>query len=311
MPVIDRLAAEMLHIENLPRIEKIENKYLSLLILNTYLGLNYQMAVTPAVIQVGGINLRPSKPLPRDLEKFVDDSGDAGCIIVSFGTYIKNSALPDDVRRLFLSTFARLPQRILWKWEDDKKIKHNESIPSNVKLMSWLPQADLLGHPKMRLFITHGGLISIQEAVYHNVPLIILPVLVDQPINAKKAQDDGYAIRLDWDNLTEEILFDAIQKILTNSSYAENMERVSELMRDQMETPLDRVIYWIEYIIRHDGAPHLRTSSRKLSQHHRVLFDVMFFLVVVCILMFYVFTRVFCYFSCKVRIQKYDLKKTN
>ncbi|KAI9554593.1 UDP-glycosyltransferase 208B2 [Daphnia sinensis] len=311
MPVIDRLAAEKLHIKNLPKIEKIEKHYLNLLILNTNMGLNYQLATTPVVIQAGGINLGPPKSLPDDLEKFVNGSGDAGCIIVSFGTYIKNSALPDDVRRLFLSTFARLPQCVLWKWEDDKNIKHIEPIPSNVKLMSWLPQADLLGHPKMRLFITHGGVNSIQEAVYHNVPLIILPVLVDQPINAKKAQDDGYAIRLHWDNLTDDILFNAIQQILTNSSYAKKMERVSELMRDQMETPLERVIYWIEYIIRHEGAPHLRTAARKLSLHQRFLFDVMLFLVIVGILMFYVFTRVFLYLNGKGRIEKCDLKKTN
>ncbi|XP_057376044.1 UDP-glucosyltransferase 2-like [Daphnia carinata] len=311
MPVVDRLAAEMLHIENLPTIEAIERNYLNLLILNTNMGLNYQLATTPVVIQAGGINLRPPKQLPDDLETFVNSSGEAGCITVSFGTFIKNSALPDDARRLFMSTFARLSQCILWKWEDEKMMEHIESIPPNVKLMSWLPQADLLGHPKMRLFITHGGVNSIQEAVYHNVPLIVLPVLVDQPINAIKAVDDGYAIRLDWDNLTEEILFNAIEQILINASYAEKMEKVSELMRDQMETPLDRVIYWIEYVIRHRGAPHLRTSSRKLSLYQRFLLDVMLFFVLIGALAFYVLGRVFRHFNSKVQVQNFDLKKNN
>jgi glucuronosyltransferase len=44
-----------------------------------------------------------------------------------------------------------------------------------------------------------------------------MPVFADQPINAQKAHDDGYAIRIDLDNLTEEILYDAIQRLLTNS----------------------------------------------------------------------------------------------
>jgi glucuronosyltransferase len=55
------------------------------------------------------------------------------------------------------------------------------------------------------------------------------------------------------------------------------MNQVSELMRDQMESPLERAIYWLEYVIRHRGAPHLRASSRKLSLFQRCLFDVMLF----------------------------------
>ena len=82
-----------------------------------------------------------------------------------------------------------------------------------------MPQQDLLGHPKIRLFITHGGLNSKQEAVYHGVPFIVMPVFADQPINAQKAHDDGNAIRLYWDNLTEEILYDAIQRILTDPRF--------------------------------------------------------------------------------------------
>jgi hypothetical protein len=49
----------------------------------------------------------PSKPLPEDLESFVNGSGDDGFIIVSFGSILKNADVPDGIRRLFLSTFAR------------------------------------------------------------------------------------------------------------------------------------------------------------------------------------------------------------
>ena len=130
------------------------------------------------------------------MESFVDGSGDAGCIILSFGSILRSADLPSDVRRRFLSTFARLKQRVIMKWEDNSKLSKDDLIPSNVKFMTWLPQQDLLGHPKVRLFITHGGLNSIQEAVYHKVPLIILPFIVDQPINARKAQSEGFAIHL-------------------------------------------------------------------------------------------------------------------
>ena len=123
--------------------------------------------------------------------------------------------MPDNFRRMFLSTFDRLPQRVLWKWED-KLGSNDSSIPPNVKLVPWLPQQDLLGHPKIRLFITHGGLFSNQEAVFHGVPFIVVPIFADQPVNAQKAHDDGYAIRLELDDMTEDILYDAIHRILTD-----------------------------------------------------------------------------------------------
>lgn len=150
----------------------------------------------------------------QELESFVNGSADDGVILVSFGSVLRGATIPDHVRQIFLAVFSRLPQRILWKWENQ-----SQPMPANIKLSSWLPQQDLLGHPKVRLFITHGGLLSIQEAVYHSVPLIVLPVFADQPINAKKAHQDGYAIRLDWDHLNEDILYDAIQQILHNPRF--------------------------------------------------------------------------------------------
>lgn len=58
------------------------------------------------------------------------------------------------------------------------------------------------------------------------------------------------------------------------------MEHVSQLMRDQMEHPLDRAVYWIEYVIRHQGAPHLRPPAVRRSIHERGLLDVTLILIV-------------------------------
>ena len=71
------------------------------------------------------------------------------------------------------------------------------------------------------------------------------------------------------------------------------MRRVSELMRDQKERPLDRAIYWIEYVIRHQGAPHLRSSSRHLHLYERNLIDISFIIAFAFIIVsFYVILRV-------------------
>lgn len=156
----------------------------------------------------------------------MNGSGEAGFIIVSFGSILRGSNMPEETRKIFINTFKRLEQRVIWKWEGDSYHQHqqgNESrtnvsdVPDNVFLLPWLPQQDLLGHPKAKLFITHGGIFSNQEAVYHGVPLIAIPIFADQPINARKIQDDGYGIHLDWEQLTENSLYETIQRVLADS----------------------------------------------------------------------------------------------
>ena len=196
--------------------QEIEENYLSLIISRSSPGVNYGISKTGGIVDAGCLQCIPSQKLADDFEAFVNESGDAGFIIVSFGSILKGSNMPSDIQKIFLATFGRLRQKVIWKWEDDVTKNENIKIPSNIKLMSWLPQQDLLGHKQIRLFVTHAGLASIEEAVYHGVPLIALPVFGDQPWNAQKINKDGNGICLKWDNLSEQILYDAIQEILNN-----------------------------------------------------------------------------------------------
>lgn len=49
--------------------------------------------------------------------------------------------MPKEVFDAFMTTFAKLPQRIVCKWEGEAPA----NVPSNVLMSSWLPQQDLLG----------------------------------------------------------------------------------------------------------------------------------------------------------------------
>lgn len=54
----------------------------------------------------------------------------------------------------------------------------------------------------------------------------------------------------------------------------------SQVFRDQPMKPLDRAIYWIEYVIRNDGAQYLKAESIGLNTAQYFLFDVTLFLLV-------------------------------
>ena len=62
-----------------------------------------------------------------------------------------------------------------------------DDVPSNVMLSKWLPQNDLLGHKKTRLFIAHGGNNGQMEGLYHGLPMIVMPFGGDQMYSAWRA----------------------------------------------------------------------------------------------------------------------------
>ena len=53
------------------------------------------------------------------------------------------SSMPESVKEIFIRVFARIPQRVFWKWETGTS--DSTEISTNVKMVDWLPQQDLLG----------------------------------------------------------------------------------------------------------------------------------------------------------------------
>ena len=89
------------------------------------------------------------------------------------------------------------------------------SVSDNVKLLSWLPQNDILGHPKTRLFIGHAGLNGMLESTYHGVPMICSPFFGDQFDNARIAKQAGFGEVVDLDTTSSDEFVSLIRKVLT------------------------------------------------------------------------------------------------
>ncbi|KAF5299930.1 hypothetical protein FQR65_LT19424 [Abscondita terminalis] len=130
-------------------------------------------------------------------------------------------------------------------------------------------------HPNIRLFITHGGLLSVTEAIHFGVPIIGIPIFADQKLNVKLAEDSGFAISLEYALLNKNVIKDAIERILTNSKFSIAAKTKSKIYHDQLTKPLDRGIYWIEYCIRHQGAHHLRSYGLNLYWYQYLMLDIL------------------------------------
>ncbi len=237
----------------------------------------------PNIVYISGFQCKPSKPLPTELEDFVQSSGEHGIIVMTLGTLV--AKLPEDIAEEIAAAFAQLPQKVIWRHTG----KRPSTLSNNTLLLDWLPQNDLLGHPKTRLFVAHGGTNGLQEAIYHGVPLVGLPLMFDQQDNFFRMKARGVAKVLDIATVNKDNFLEALKEVLYEPSYRDKMTTLSYLHRDQPMKPLDRAIFWIEFVMRHKGAKHLRTESYKMSKIEYHSIDVVAFLLAVALLILIIF----------------------
>ena len=244
-------------------------KNMSVLFTNSHISSSPARPLLPNMIGINGIHIESAKPLPRDIKAFLDSATD-GVILFSMGSIVRSIDWSESQRVAFVRTFAKLKQKVIWKYE-------NETLPGkpeNVMIGSWIPQRDIIAHPNVRLFITHGGSLGTTEALSEGVPLLALPLYADQKMNMERAVSNGYALTLNYKNITEENFYEAVNEMLTNPIYDENAKRLSKLFNDRPMDPKQTVVYWTEHVIRQKGADYLKSAGNELNFIEFHLIDV-------------------------------------
>uniref|UniRef100_A0A671FAZ6 UDP-glucuronosyltransferase n=1 Tax=Rhinolophus ferrumequinum TaxID=59479 RepID=A0A671FAZ6_RHIFE len=242
-------------------------------LMRTYWDFEFPRPYLPNFEFVGGLHCKPAKPLPKEMEEFVQSSGEYGIVVFSLGSMVKN--LTEEKANLIASALAQIPQKVLWRYTGKKPA----TLGANTRLYDWIPQNDLLGHPKTKAFLTHGGINGIYEAIYHGVPMVGIPIFSDQHDNIIHMKAKGVAVELNMNTMTSADLLSALRTVINDPSYKRNAMRLSRIHHDQPVKPLDRAIFWIEFVMRHKGAKHLRPAIHDLTwfQYHSL--DVIGFLL--------------------------------
>ncbi|XP_059401183.1 UDP-glucuronosyltransferase 2A1-like isoform X3 [Carassius carassius] len=254
-------------------------------LIRTYWDFEYPRPLLPNFKFVGGLHCKPAKPLSKELEEFVQSSGDHGIVVFSLGSMIGNLTL--ERANTIASALGQIPQKVVWRYNG----KTPETLAPNTKLYDWIPQNDLLGHPKTKAFITHGGTNGLYEAIYHGVPMVGLPLFADQPDNLMHMKTKGAAVFLDVNSMQSKDLVDALKIVINSPSYKESIMRLSRIHHDQPMKPLDRAVYWIEFVMRHKGAKHLRVQAHDLSWFQYHCLDVVAFLLSIVALITFLFIK--------------------
>ncbi|XP_063286093.1 UDP-glucuronosyltransferase 1A1-like isoform X1 [Pelobates fuscus] len=250
--------------------------------------LDFPRPVMPKMVFIGGINCGETKTLNKEFEQLVNSSGEHGFVVFSLGSMV--SEIPIDKAIDIAKALGSIPQKVFWRYTG--KVPPN--LAENTHLVKWLPQNDLLAHPKARAFITHAGSHGIYEAICNAVPVVMLPLFGDQMDNAVRIEARGAGVTLNVLDMTSEDLSNALKNVIENPSYKKNIERLSALHLDRPIHPLDLAVYWVEFVMRHKGAPHLRPAAHDLNffQYHSL--DVIGFLLLVIITTLFISLKCSC-----------------
>ncbi|XP_067634686.1 UDP-glycosyltransferase UGT5-like [Eurosta solidaginis] len=270
-----------------PPLEEVR-KNVSLVFTNHHFSQGPIRPNVPNLIEIGGIQIK-EKPdsLPADIAKILDESKE-GVIYFSLGTNIQGSHLTKEKTKIIFNVISKLPYKVLWKWGEQDR----PGQAKNIIYKEWLPQDDILAHPNIKLFITHGGMGSVVEAQYHGVPMVGIPLFGDQPSNMANVERSGYGLSVDYLTLTEESLNTAIQEVLNNPKYTKTVRDFSRLYRDRPMTPRQTVVYWTEYVIRHNGAKHMQSPAVHMNRWQLMSLDVIGFLLAILFAVVAVFVKI-------------------
>lgn len=138
---------------------------------------DFVQPLMPSVIPVGGLQITEPNALTLDLEVIYARST-KGVVYFALGSNVKSELLGMDRLTEIIEAFRALPDYLfLWKLDDTGL---EIDLPNNVFIRKWLPQNDILADSRTVLFISHAGGLSTQESTWYGVPMLAVPVMLDQ-----------------------------------------------------------------------------------------------------------------------------------
>ena len=154
-------------------------------------------------------------------------------IYISLGTLFYDNL---DFFKKSIETFGTLKEfQVIISIGKKNNVKDLGDLPDNIFVFNYVPQTQIL--KQTDIFITHGGINSINEGLFlNNLPLIVIPREADQFYNANQIEKLNAGIVLDKNNITPDILKNAVYKYLENEKeYKDGVNKIVESFKEARE----------------------------------------------------------------------------
>ncbi|MBN9756673.1 putative glycosyltransferase [Pseudonocardia sp. Ae406_Ps2] len=185
----------------------------------------------PAVFRTVGAMI---PPLPQEPPGELTDWLDAqtSVLYAGFGT-ITRLTRPEVATMVELARRLEGRHQVLWKLPAEQQHLLPDTLPDSLRVVSWVPsQLDVLAHPSVRAFLSHGGGNAYHESLWFGKPMVVRPLWVDCHDQAVRAEDLGVGLSLRRPRRFRiDDLQNAVTRVLEEPAFAENARRFAALQR--------------------------------------------------------------------------------
>ena len=146
-----------------------------------------------------------------------------GVIYISIGTILKGA---EKFFQTCVDAFQNEDVTVIMSVGKDFDIAKLGNLPENFIVRNHIPQVAVL--KQASLFITHGGMNSVSEAMVSGVPMVVIPFVSDQPANARQVEKLGLGKVLNYKVVTADTLRDAAFAVMEDRQIRENMQKIQD-----------------------------------------------------------------------------------
>jgi MGT family glycosyltransferase len=147
-------------------------------------------------------------------------------LYISLGTVFNN--WPEFYRMCF-AAFGGTPWRVVLATGHAVTAEQLGSIPDNFLVRPSVPQLEVL--ERTSVFLTHGGANSLMESFHYGVPVVVIPQMAEQPLNAMRVAELGLGLALEKETVTVEQLRQSVDRVASEPAYREKVRTMQQEVR--------------------------------------------------------------------------------
>lgn len=110
-------------------------------------------------------------------------------------------------------------------------VEEFQPAPANVLIVNTAPQLEIL--KRASIMISHGGLNSIKESIFFGVPMILFPIIRDQPASAARVVYHGLGVKAKFQKSSVELIRALVAQIDGNPSFKARVDSMAMTFREQ------------------------------------------------------------------------------